>query len=58
MELKKPYMATMLLPWITFWIAVSINPETDALITLIITAAVPLIMRKHRFVVNFQKFYS
>ena len=51
MELKKPSMATMLLPWIAFWIAVSINPETGALITLIVTAAVPLIMRDHRFVI-------
>ena len=51
MELKKPSMATMLLPWIAFWIAASINLESGALITLIITAAVPLIMRNHRFVI-------
>ena len=51
MELKKPSMATMLLPWIAFWIAASINPETGTLITLIITATVPLIMRNHRFVI-------
>ncbi|MCR5775655.1 MAG: flavodoxin family protein [Lachnospiraceae bacterium] len=48
---KDPSMMTMLISWITFWIAVSINPEAGAVITLIVVAAVPLIMRNHKFVI-------
>lgn len=51
MEQKKPSMMTMLIPWITFWIAVSINPEVGAVITLLVIATVPFIMRKHNFVI-------
>ena len=42
--LKKPSMTTMLIPWITFWIAVAINPVIGSLITLGVVAALPLIM--------------
>lgn len=48
---KNPSMMTMLIPWITFWISVSINPEEGALITLIVLAAVPFIMRNHKLVI-------
>lgn len=48
---KKPSMTTMLIPWITFWIAVSIHPEVGAVITLLVVATVPFIMRKHKFVI-------
>ena len=51
MEQKKPSMTTMLIPWITFWIAVSIHPEVGAVITLLVVATVPFIMRKHKFVI-------
>lgn len=51
MEQKKPSMMTMLIPWITFWIAVSIHPEVGAVITLLVIATVPFIMRKHNFVI-------
>lgn len=44
-------MTTMLIPWITFWIAVSIHPEVGAMITLLVVATVPFIMRKHKFVI-------
>lgn len=44
-------MTTMLIPWITFWIAVSIHPEVGAVITLLVVATVPFIMRKHKFVI-------
>ena len=37
---------TMLIPWITFWIAVSIHPEIGAVITLLVIATIPFIMRK------------
>lgn len=50
-EQKKPSMTTMLIPWITFWIAVSIHPEVGAMITLLVIATVPFIMRKHKFVI-------
>ena len=49
--LKNPSMITMLIPWITFWIAVSIDPGIGAVIALVVSAAVPLIMRGHRFVI-------
>ena len=50
-EQKKPSMMTMLIPWITFWIAVSIHPEIGAVITLLVVATIPFIMRKHNFVI-------
>ena len=50
-EQKKPSMTTMLIPWITFWIAVPIHPEVGAMITLLVVATVPFIMRKHKFVI-------
>lgn len=50
-EQKNPSMTTMLIPWITFWIAVSIHPEVGAVITLLVVATVPFIMRKHKFVI-------
>ena len=49
--LKKPSMTTMLIPWITFWIAVAINPVIGSLITLGVVAALPLIMGKYKFVI-------
>ena len=48
---KNPSMTTMLIQWITFWIAVSIHPEVGAVITLLVVATVPFIMRKHKFVI-------
>ena len=50
-ELKKPVMATMLIPWITFWFAIPFGRNTGALITLVVCAFIPLIMRKHKFVI-------
>ena len=50
-EQKKPTMAAMLIPWITFWIAVSINPAPGAVITLAVAAAIPLLMRNHKLVI-------
>lgn len=50
-EQKKPTMAAMLIPWITFWIAVSINPAPGALIALTVAAAIPLLMRNHKLVI-------
>ena len=50
-EQKIPSMTTMLIPWITFWIAVSMNAKAGAVITLLVIAAVPLIMRKHELII-------
>lgn len=50
-EQKKPTMAAMLIPWITFWIAVSINPAPGAVIALTVAAAIPLLMRNHKLVI-------
>ena len=50
-EQKKPTMAAMLIPWITFWIAVSINPSPGAVIALTVAAAIPLLMRNHKLVI-------
>lgn len=50
-EQKKPTMAAMLIPWITFWIAVSINPAPGAVIALTVAAAIPLLLRNHKLVI-------
>lgn len=50
-EQKKPTMAAMLIPWIIFWIAVSINPAPGAVIALTVAAAIPLLMRNHKLVI-------
>lgn len=50
-EQKKPNMTAMLIPWITFWIAVSINPAPGAVIALAVAAAIPLLMRNHKLVI-------
>ena len=50
-QLKPPSMTSMLLPWICFWIAVSINSKTGSLITLGCCALIPLLMRKHRLII-------
>ena len=44
-------MITMLIPWITFWIAVSINTALGTVITILVCALIPLIMRKHDIVI-------
>ena len=57
LPMSLPFMSSkqngygMLIPWITFWIAVSIHPKVGALITLLVVATVPFIMRKHKFVI-------
>lgn len=48
---KKPSMAAMLIAWITFWIAVSMETEIGAVITLTVVAMLPIIMKKHELVI-------
>ncbi|MBR1851876.1 MAG: NAD(P)H-dependent oxidoreductase [Lachnospiraceae bacterium] len=50
-ECLPPSMTTMLIPWITFWIAVSINEGIGAVITLGVLALIPFMMRKRQFVI-------
>ena len=49
--LKKPSMATMLIPWIVYWTAISFDPKRGSLIALVVCALTPLLMRRHRFVI-------
>jgi multimeric flavodoxin WrbA len=44
--IKKPSMVTMLIPWIIFWAAVSIDVRTGAIAALAVSALVPLIMAR------------
>lgn len=48
---KKPSMMTMLIPWITFWIAVSINANIGAIITLAVCACTPMVMARKELTV-------
>lgn len=50
-EMKKPSMTTMLIAWITFWIAIPVGRGVGALITLAVCSMIPLIMQKHKFVI-------
>ena len=49
--LKPPGMLTMLIPWMVFWIAVSVDSKVGAVIALAVTASVPFVRRKHSFVI-------
>lgn len=44
---KPPMMITMLTAWITLWVAVSIQPQAGALVTLGVCACLPLVMLRH-----------
>lgn len=48
---KKPVMATMLIPWIAFWIGAAINPGVGSILVLVLCAFIPLIMRKHKLII-------
>ncbi|MBP5751395.1 MAG: NAD(P)H-dependent oxidoreductase [Treponema sp.] len=48
---KKPSMTTLLIPWITFWVAVSINPGVGSVITMSVCALVPLLMWSCKLVI-------
>lgn len=40
---KPPIMATMLLAWITFWVAISIDTHKGSIITITVCALIPLL---------------
>ena len=47
---KNPSMASMLIPWISFWIATGINEKIGPLVSLSVCALIPLIMRKYKLI--------
>ena len=47
---KPPVMTTMLIAWISFWIAMSVNEQMGPFIVLAVGACLPLIMIKHEMV--------
>ncbi len=47
-EKKPPVMITMLIAWITLWVAVSVHTQIGALVTLGVCACLPLIMGRHK----------
>ena len=49
--LKNPSMTSMLLPWISFWVAVAINPVIGSIAAMAVCALVPFIMRKHKLII-------
>lgn len=50
-EKKKPSMVFLLIPWMTFWIAVSISGNIGSVITLLVCAALPLITYRRKLTV-------
>lgn len=48
---KKPSMLTMLIPWIIFWVTVSIDAKAGAFITLAVCALIPLIMVRNELTI-------
>lgn len=50
-KIKPPSMTTMLIAFITFFVAVSIDATTGAYITLGVSACIPLIMSRHMLII-------
>lgn len=48
---KPPVMTTMLIVWITFWVAVSVHTQIGSMITLGVCACLPLMMHKHELAI-------
>ena len=48
---KPPVMLTMLMAWITLWVAVSVHTQIGALVTLFVCACLPLVMGRHELCV-------
>lgn len=48
---KPPVMTTMLLAWISFWVAVSIDGKIGAYIAIAVAALLPLIFRKYELII-------
>lgn len=50
-EKKKPSMLVLLVPWIVFWIAVSVNGQTGPVIALAVCCVIPLIAFRRKMTV-------
>ena len=50
-EKKKPSMVVLLVPWIVFWIAVSVNGQAGPVITLAVCSVIPLVAFKRKMTV-------
>jgi len=50
-DVARPSMATMLIPWIAFWVAGSIDARIGSSVALAVAALVPLIMQNHLFTI-------
>lgn len=50
-EKKKPSMAVLLIPWIVFWIAVSVNGQTGTVITLFVCCTMPLLAFRRKMTI-------
>lgn len=48
---RPPVMTTMLIAWITFWVAVSIDTQTGAFLSLAVSACLPLIMNRNEMII-------
>lgn len=47
---KPPVMVTMLLAWVSFWVAMSVNEQMGPFVVLGFGACLPLIMHKHEII--------
>lgn len=47
---KPPVMTTMLIAWISFWVAMSVNEQVGPFVVLAVGACIPLLMHKHEIV--------
>jgi len=50
-EKKKPSMSILLIPWITFWVALSVSGQMGPVITLAVCSALPLISFRRKMTV-------
>lgn len=47
---KPPVMTTMLIAWISFWVAMSVNEQMGPFVALAVGACIPLFLHKHEIV--------
>ncbi len=49
-KLKNPSLTYLLIPWITFWVAVSISAPIGSMITIAVCALLPIVLCKTRLI--------
>ena len=45
-----PNMATMLVPWVTFWVVISADTLMGAIVSIAVSIAMPIFMKKHKII--------